>query len=106
MKVLLGVFSPVAAWTLPADWVDRLRREFPQHEFIDVWTETDLRRELPLVDVAFTPYVFRDQIASLTRLKWVQTSAVGVGTMMSSGLMASPVAVTNARGIRARAIAE
>jgi hypothetical protein len=69
MKVLLAVFSPVAAWTLPAAWVDRLRRDFPQHEFVDVWTEADVRQQLPLVDVAFTPYIFRDQVASLTGLK-------------------------------------
>ena len=106
MKVLLGVFSPVAAWTLPAFWTERLRRDFPQHEFIDVWSEAGVREQLPLVDVAFTPYIFRDQVASLTKLRWVQTSAAGVGTMMSPELRASSIAVTNARGIRSRAIAE
>jgi phosphoglycerate dehydrogenase-like enzyme len=106
MRVLVGVFNPVVAWTLPASWVERLRRDFPQHEFIDVWTEADVRRQLPTVDVAFTPYIFRDQVASLTRLRWVQTSAAGVGSMMSAELIASPIAVTNARGVKARAIAE
>jgi phosphoglycerate dehydrogenase-like enzyme len=106
MKVLVGVFSPVLAWTLPAVWPDQLRHDFPQHQFIDVWTEADLRQQMPLVDVAFTPYIFRDQVTSLTRLRWVQTSAAGVGAMMSPELIASPIIVTNARGIRAHTIAE
>jgi phosphoglycerate dehydrogenase-like enzyme len=101
MKVLLAVFSPVAAWTLPAVWTERRRRDFPQHQFVDAWTETEVRQHLPFVDVAFTPYIFRDQVASLTRLKWIQTSAAGVGTMMSPELVASPIVITNARGIRA-----
>jgi phosphoglycerate dehydrogenase-like enzyme len=106
MKVLLGVFSPVAAWTLPAPWIERLRHDFPQHEFVGVWTEPDVRQHLPAVDLAFTPYIFRDQVPSLTKLRWVQTSAAGVGSMLSPELIASPIVVTNARGIRARAIAE
>jgi phosphoglycerate dehydrogenase-like enzyme len=106
MKVLVGVFSPVTAWTLPAAWPAQLRHDFPQHQFIDVWNEADLRQQLPLVDVAFTPYLFRDQVTSLTRLRWVQTSAAGVGAMMSAELIASPIVVTNARGLRAHAIAE
>ena len=41
-----------------------------------------------------------------TRLRWVQSPAVGVGSLMFPELLASPVVVTSARGIRARAIAE
>src|SRR4029450_4700577 len=41
-----------------------------------------------------------------TRLRWVQSPAVGVGSLMFPELLASTVVVTSARGIRARAIAE
>ena len=32
------------AWTLPRSFVERLRREFPQHTFVDVWDRDALRQ--------------------------------------------------------------
>jgi len=43
---------------------------------------------------------------SLPRLRWVQSPAVGVGSLMFPELLASAVVITSARGIRARSIAE
>ena len=41
-----------------------------------------------------------------TRLRWVQSPAVGVGSLLFPDMLASPSILTSARGIRARAIAE
>ena len=106
MIILVGVISPAAIWNLPRQFVDRLRRDFPQHTFLEAWDRDTLRRLLPEADVAFTPFVDRDIFPAATRLRWVQSPAVGVGTLMFPELLASPVVVTSARGIRARAIAE
>ena len=106
MKVLIAVISPAATWVMPRHFVDRLRRQFPQHTFLDAWDRETLRRLLPEVDAAFTPFVDRDVFPSATRLQWVQSPAVGVGSLMFPELLASDVMVTSARGIRARAIAE
>ncbi len=43
---------------------------------------------------------------SASRLRWVQSPAVGVGSLMFPELLASAVVLTSARGIRARSIAE
>jgi phosphoglycerate dehydrogenase-like enzyme len=104
--ILVGVISPAAAWVMPRRYVDQLRREFPQHTFLDAWDRDTLRRLLPEADVAFTPFVDRDVFASASRLRWVQSPAVGVGSLMFPELLASPVVITSARGIRARSIAE
>ena len=106
MNVVIGVISPAAAWVLPRRFVDQLRRDFPQHAFLDAWDRESIRRLLPEADVAFTPFVDRDVFPSATRLRWVQSPAVGVGSLMFPELLASPVVLTSARGIRARAIAE
>lgn len=106
MIVLVGVISPAAAWIMPRHFVDQLRRDFPQHTFLEAWDRDALRRQLPEADVAFTPFIDRDLFPSLTRLQWVQSPAVGVGSLMFPELLASPVVVTSARGIRARSIAE
>jgi len=105
MNVLIGVISPVPIWVLPRSFVDQLRREFPQHTFLEAWDHDTLRRLLPEADVAFTPFVDRD-LCPLPRLRWVQSAAVGVGSLMFPELLASGVVITTARGIRARAIAE
>ena len=106
MIILVGVISPAAIWVLPRSFVDQLRRDFPQHTFLEAWDRDTLRRLLPDADVAFTPFVDRDIFPSATRLRWVQSPAVGVGSLMFPELLASSVVLTSARGIRARAIAE
>jgi phosphoglycerate dehydrogenase-like enzyme len=106
MNVVVGVISPAPAWVMPRAYVDQLRRDFPQHAFLDAWDRETLRRLLPEADVAFTPFVDRDLFASLPRLRWVQSPAVGVGSLMFPDLLASRVVITSARGIRARSIAE
>src|SRR6185436_2659867 len=106
MNILVGVISPAPAWVMPKHFVDALRRDFPHHTFHDAWDRDAIRRHLPDADAAFTPFVDRDIFPSATRLRWVQSPAVGVGSLMFPELLASPVVITGARGIRARSIAE
>jgi phosphoglycerate dehydrogenase-like enzyme len=106
MIIVVAVISPAAAWVIPRHFVDQLRRDFPQHTFLEAWDRDTLRRLLPDADVAFTPFIDRDVLSSATRLRWVQSPAVGVGGLMFPELLASSIVITSARGIRARAIAE
>ena len=106
MNILVGVISPFEAWILPRHFVDCLREDFPQHTFVEAWDREAIRRHLPEADAAFTPFVDRDLVPSLTRLRWVQSAAVGVGSLLFPEMLASPIVLTTARGIRARAIAE
>jgi phosphoglycerate dehydrogenase-like enzyme len=106
MKVLVGVISPAVAWNIPPAFVDRLRRDFPEHCFLDAWDPQAVRRLLPEVDAAFTPLVDHDVFPSATRLRWLQVPAVGVGHLLYPAMVESPVVITNARGVRARAMAE
>jgi D-2-hydroxyacid dehydrogenase (NADP+) len=106
MNIVVGVVHPNQAWVLPRPFVDELRRDFPQHIFIDAWDRETLRHVLPEGDAAFAAFVDRDIIHSLTRLRWVQAPAAGVGHILSEEMIASPIVLTSARGVRARAIAE
>jgi phosphoglycerate dehydrogenase-like enzyme len=106
MNILVGVISPAPAWVMPRHFVDQIRRDFPQHSVSEAWDRDTLRRLLPDADAAFTPFVDRDIFRSASRLRWVQSPAVGVGSLMFPELLSSPVVITSARGIRARAIAE
>ena len=106
MNILVGVISPAPAWVMPKHFVDQLRRDFPHHTFSEAWDRDAIRRLLPDADAAFTPFVDRDVFCSASRLRWVQSPAVGVGSLMFPELLASPVVITSARGIRARSMAE
>jgi phosphoglycerate dehydrogenase-like enzyme len=106
MQVLVGVISPAAIWVLPRRFVDHLRRDFPHHTFLEAWDRETLRRLLPDADIAFTPFVDRDVFPQATRLRWIQSPAAGVGSLMFPELLASDVVITTARGVRARSIAE
>lgn len=106
MNVAIGVVSPSAAWVLPRHYVDQLRREFPQHAFLEAWDREALRRVLVDADAAFAAFVDKDLVPSLMRLRWVQAPAAGIGHILSPELAASSIVLTSARGIRARPIAE
>jgi phosphoglycerate dehydrogenase-like enzyme len=106
MNIVIGVISPAPAWVMPRHFVDQIRRDFPQHTISEAWDRDTLRRLLPEADAAFTPFVDRDIFPLASRLRWVQSPAVGVGSLMFPELLASPVVITSGRGIRARAIAE
>jgi phosphoglycerate dehydrogenase-like enzyme len=106
VNILIGVISPSAVWVMPRSFVEQLRRDFPQHQILEAWDLATIRRLLPEADVAFTPFVDRDVFPAAKRLRWVQSPAVGVGSLMFPELHDSGVMVTTARGIRARPIAE
>jgi phosphoglycerate dehydrogenase-like enzyme len=106
VNVGIGVISPSVAWVLPRPFVNTLRREFPQHTFLEAWDRETLRQVLVESDAAFAAFVDKDLVPSLTRLRWVQAPAAGVGHILSPELIASPIVLTSARGVRARAIAE
>jgi len=106
LNILIGVISPAAAWVMPRPFVEKIRNQFPQHTIVDSWDFDGIRRLLPDADVAFIPNLTPEMLAASPRLRWIQSPAVGVGHMLFPELVASPVVVTCARGIRARAIAE
>src|SRR5216110_2831892 len=82
MNILVGVISPAAAWVIPRSFVERIRRDFPQHTIVDTWDFGGIQRLLPAADAAFVPHVTREMLASAPRLRWVQSPAVGVGNML------------------------
>jgi phosphoglycerate dehydrogenase-like enzyme len=106
MNIGIGFVSRSTAWNLPRHHVERLRVAFPQHSFLEAWDRAALRDVLQQSDAALAAVIDRNLVSSLRRLRWVQAPAAGVGHVLSPELVASPIVLTSARGIRARAIAE
>jgi phosphoglycerate dehydrogenase-like enzyme len=105
MKVVTSVYLD-PAWTLPPAQVNRLKRLFPHLTVVDAPSRDDRMRELPDADVAFLSHLRPDEFAPAARLRWIQSPAAGVGGLLFPAVTASPVVLTNARGIHGDAIAE
>jgi len=106
MRVLVAIFSDTDAWTMPPRFVDVLRRRFPEVEFLHAGDVPTMLRLIGDVDVAFTSRLTPEAFAIAKRLKWVHSSAAGVGRMLFPALRTSSVVMTNSRGMNAGSVAE
>lgn len=106
LTIVVGIYSPFAAWTLPSGHVDLLRAEFPHHTFLHARTDAEALALLPRADVAFMPEMRPAHFDAARRLRWIHSPAAGVGGMLCPALIASPVVVSNSRGLSAGTIAE
>lgn len=107
MKVLVAIYYPDAlVWNIPIDHVERLRHRFPHHTFVHVGDDEGIRREIVDAEVAFSSIVRPTLRAQAARLRWIHSSAAGVGSLLDSDLRARGIVLTNSRGVHARAIAE
>jgi phosphoglycerate dehydrogenase-like enzyme len=105
MRIVVGIYEP-SFWTLPVCEIERLRSLLPDDTIVHTTSDVEYLRELPGAEVLFATHLTRDGLRLATRLRWIQSSAVGVRTIVSPDLVASPVVVTNARGLHAEPIAE
>jgi phosphoglycerate dehydrogenase-like enzyme len=106
VKILIAVHSPFAMWTIPQSYVDKFRRDFPADTFLHARDEAEALALIGEAEVAFTGHLTSEQLARAQRLRWVHSPAAGVGGMLFPEMLASPVVITNARGLSAESIAE
>ena len=106
MKVLVAVYSPMAAWCVPEAQVARLRREFPEHTFVRADTDAETSARIPDADVAFGARLKPEHLAAARRLRWIHSPAAGIGNMLFPEMIAAPVEMTNSRGNSSATIAE
>lgn len=106
MNVLVSVHSTFAMWNIPRRYVDRLGRDFPGHTFLHATGDAEALELIVEADAAFMGTIQREQFAAARRLRWIHSPAAGVGGMLFPEMLASPVEITNSRGMSADTIAE
>jgi phosphoglycerate dehydrogenase-like enzyme len=106
VTILISIESPFEIWTIPPSYVERLRHRFPGHTFLHARTDDEVLAMCPEADVVFAGQITRQQLAAASRLRWIHSPAAGVGGMLFPEMVASPVVVTNSRGMSADTIAE
>jgi phosphoglycerate dehydrogenase-like enzyme len=93
-------------WNIPAEQVERLGVMFPDHRFLHAQDEEAGRQLIAAADIAFSAQVTAAQLQAAPRLRWIHSPAAGVGQMLYPEMLASPVVLTNSRGLSAGTIAE
>ena len=105
MRVAVAIHD-LPVWTIPPAQVDRLARLMPGDTIVDARDADARRRAFADADIAFATKMSADEFAIARHLKWVHSSAVGIGPILSPALVASPVVVSSSRGVHSPAIAE
>jgi phosphoglycerate dehydrogenase-like enzyme len=105
VRVVLAVNEP-PIWRLPTADVRRVTDALPDDDVVDGRDPAALDAALGDADVLVTTVLTAAQFSRATRLRWLHTTAVGVGGVLSPTLAASDVVLTNARGVYSEVIAE
>jgi phosphoglycerate dehydrogenase-like enzyme len=106
LRVLEWVRDPAGVWNMPGESVDALAREFPEVRFDDPETREEAEELLPSADVVLGYALRPHNFERAARVRWVHSTAAGVGHLLFPELVESDIVVTNARGIHARSMTE
>ena len=106
MTILISVHSPFEMWRIPQEFVERLRARFPGHTFLHARSDQDALRLVGKADVLFAGQISKPLFAAASQLRWLHSPAAGIGGMLFPEMVASPVVLTNGRGMSADTIAE
>lgn len=106
MNILVSIHSPFVMWNIPDAHVDRLRGEFPTHTFLRAKNDEEAVEGIAAAEVVFSSQVGPAHLAAARHLRWIHSPAAGVGSMLFPEMVASPVVMTNSRGLAADTMAE
>jgi len=105
-KLLICVWHRFSLWNPPPEMAARIRERWPAMRVAHLPKFEGLERELPDTDI-FVGFSLRpEQFALAPKLKWLHSTAAGIGQLMYPELRASGIEVTNARGVHAIPMAE
>jgi phosphoglycerate dehydrogenase-like enzyme len=106
MKILIVHFNTFELWHAPAWLSQRLRGDFPEHQFVQLESNDRVPLEVEETDVFVGYYLRPPDFLRGTRLKWIHAPTAAVHQLMYPELVASGVRVTNSTGIHGPVVAE
>jgi D-2-hydroxyacid dehydrogenase (NADP+) len=105
-KLLICVWHAFALWNPPPEMPERIRARWPEMRVAHLPRYDRILDELPDTDI-FVGFSLRpEQFAVARKLKWLHSTAAGVGQLMYPALQKSGIEVTNASGVHRIPMAE
>jgi len=105
LHVVVSVHDP-PMWTLPDREVTRIIEALPDDVVVSAREPEEKQEALAQADVLVTTRLTAEESALASRLKWIHTTAVGLGGLLSPQLAGRDVVITNSRGVHSESIAE
>ena len=105
-KLIICVWHRFSLWNPPSEMAARIRERWPEMRVAHLPNYDGLDAELPDTDI-FVGFSLRPEQFGLARkLKWLHSTAAGVGQLMYPELRKSGIEVTNASGVHTIPMAE
>jgi phosphoglycerate dehydrogenase-like enzyme len=105
VRIVVSVHDP-PVWSIPPEVVDRLRLSLPADEVVDARTPEERAQAFTGADVLIATRITADEFGLAPQVRWIHTTAVGLGGLLPRPLVESNVVVTNTRGVHSESIAE
>ncbi len=105
-KLIICIWHKFTLWQPPPAFADGIRRRWPAMNVVHLPTYEHVAEQLPDTDILVGFSIRREQFAAAKKLKWIHSTAAGVGQLMYRELRESGVVLTNARGIHSKPMAE
>ena len=98
-KLIICVWHRFSLWNPPPEMAARVRERWPEMRVEHLPDYDGLDAELPDTDI-FVGFSLRpEQFGRARKLKWLHSTAAGVGQLMYPELRKSGIEVTNASGV-------
>jgi D-2-hydroxyacid dehydrogenase (NADP+) len=105
-KLLICVWHTFSLWNPPPEMPERIRACWPEMRVVHLPRYDRVAEELPDTDI-FVGFSLRpEQFAVARKLKWLHSTAAGVGQLMYPELRETGIEVTNASGVHRIPMAE
>jgi len=105
-KLIICVWHRFSLWNPPPEMAARIRKRWPEIRVVHLPNYDGLDAELPDTDI-FVGFSLRpEQFGHARKLKWLHSTAAGVGQLMYLELRRSGIEVTNASGVHTIPMAE
>src|SRR5512146_1848110 len=106
MKLLIALHPRFGVWTAPA-WVrERLQKQFPELEVVQLPDYSGVTEHIRDADAALAWSLRPEQFRAARKLRWIHSTAAAVHQLMFPELVESDVIVTNSRQVHGPVVAE
>jgi phosphoglycerate dehydrogenase-like enzyme len=106
MKLLAVVHHRFDLWNVPAWFLEKLRREFPQIEILHQSTYEGVEEHLRDAEILFAFSLRSEQFKLAQKLRWIHAPTAAVHQLLFPELLSSDVVLTNAREVHGPVVAE